>query len=180
MKQDLSKPFAMLTAILLMGTLSHAQRIAPQSINTGGAKMSKKTGSLSFTVGELIVSNQTDNQGNTLSGGFIASATISTIHVEETDSQKIDIREPNAHDLDVKVYPNPTFELIYIQINHITIDQLLVSITDLQGKEVYYGKYAGISNIIGINTAAYAPGNYVLTLKDTNNQLLGRYKIIKH
>jgi len=70
--------------------------------------------------------------------------------------------------------------LVNIQINHSTLDQVVVTITDLQGKEVYIGKYAGISNVIGINTALYATGTYVLSLKNLTNQVLGTYKIIKH
>jgi hypothetical protein len=56
----------------------------------------------------------------------------------------------------------------------------VVTITDLQSKEAYNGKYAGISNVIGINTASFASGTYVLSLKNLNNQVLGTYKIIKH
>jgi hypothetical protein len=170
MLKNKSLPKVVLGAALLMGTMSYAQSIAPQSVNSGGTKMTQANGSLSFTVGELVVLSQTDSDGNTLGGGFTAGATLTTASIQETD----------AAILDVKVYPNPTSELINIQINHSTIDQVVVSITDLQGKEVYNGKYAGISNIIGINTASYATGTYVLSLKNLNNQVLGTYKIIKH
>ena len=170
MTKNKSKPIALLGAAMLMGTMSYAQRIAPQSVNSGGAKMTQANGSLSFTVGELVVLSQTDSQGNTLGGGFTAGATLTTVSIQET----------NAAVLDVKVYPNPTSDLLNIQINHSTIDQVLVTIIDLQGKEVYNGKYAAISNVIGINTAAYATGTYMLTLKNLNNKVLGTYKIIKH
>ena len=50
----------------------------------------------------------------------------------------------------------------------------------MQGKEVYSGKYSGISNLIGINTASYDKANYILSIKTLNNQLLATYKIIKH
>ena len=170
MTKNKSKPIALLGAAMLMGTISFAQSIAPQSVNSGGTKMSQANGSLSFTVGELVVLSQTDSQGNTLGGGFTAGATSTTVSIQETD----------ASILDVKVYPNPTSELVNIQINHSTLDQVVVIITDLQGKEVYSGKYAGISNVIGINTASYATGTYVLSLKNLNNQVLGTYKIIKH
>lgn len=170
MTKNKSKPIALLGAAMLMGTMSYAQSIAPQSVNSGGAKMTQTNGSLSFTVGELVVLSQTDSDGNTLGGGFTAGATLTTVSIQETD----------AAVLDVKVYPNPTTELVNIQINHSTIDQVVVTITDLQGKEVYSGKYAGISNVIGINTASYATGTYVLSLKNLNNQVLGTYKIIKH
>jgi hypothetical protein len=116
------------------------------------------------------VLSQTDSQGNTLGGGFTAGATLTTVSIQETD----------AAVLDVKVYPNPTTELINIQIKHSTLDQVVVTITDLQGKEVYNGKYVGISNVIGINTASYATGTYMLSLKNLNNQVLGTYKIIKN
>lgn len=164
------KPIALLGASMLMVTMSYAQSIAPQSVNSGGAEMTQANGSVSFTVGELVVLSQTDSNGNTLSGGFTAGATLTTLSIQETDVAV----------LDVKVYPNPTTELVNIQINHSTIDHVVVTITDLQGKEVYSGKYAGISNVIGINTASYATGTYVLSLKNLKKQVLGTYKIIKH
>jgi hypothetical protein len=170
MTKNKSKPIALLGAALLTGTISFAQSIALQSVNSGGTKMTQANGSLSFTVGELVVLSQTDSDGNTLGGGFTAGATLTTVSIKETDLAV----------LDVKVYPNPTAELVNIQINHSTIDQVVVTITDLQGKEVYSGKYAGISNVIGINTASYATGTYILSLKNLNNQVLGTYKIIKH
>ncbi|MEY3501674.1 MAG: Secretion system C-terminal sorting domain, partial [Bacteroidota bacterium] len=105
-----------------------------------------------------------------LGGGFTAGATLSTLSIQETDTTV----------LNVNVFPNPTTELINIQINYSSIAQVLVSITDLHGKEVYKGKYAGITNVIGINTAAYTTGTYMLFLKNLNNQVLGTYKIIKH
>jgi hypothetical protein len=170
MKITKSKPLALLGAAMIMGTISYAQSIAPQSVNSSGTKMTQSNGSLSFTVGELVVLSQTDVEGNTLGGGFTVGATLTTVIIQETD----------AASMDVNVYPNPTTELINIQINHSTIDQIVISITDLQGKEVYSGKYAGISNVIGINTASYATGTYMLTLKNLNNLVLGAYKIIKH
>ncbi len=170
MTKNKSKHWALLGAAMLFGTLSYAQSIAPQSVNSCGTKMTQANGSLSFTVGELVVLSQTDSQGNTLGGGFTAGATLATVSIHEAD----------AAVLDVKVFPNPTTELVNIQINYSSIDQVVVAITDLQGKEVYSGKYAGLSNVIGINTASYATGMYVLTLAKTNNQVLGTYKIIKH
>lgn len=170
MTKNKSKPIALLGAALLMGTMSYAQSIAPQSVNSGGTKMTQANGSLNFTVGELVVLNLTDSDGNTLGGGFTAGATLTTASIQETD----------ATVLDVNVFPNPTSELVNIRINHSSMDQVIVTITDLQGKEVYNGLYAGISNIIGINTATYAPGTYLLSLKNNNNQVLGTYKIIKN
>jgi len=162
------KTVAIFVVTLLLGTMGYAQRIAPQSVNSGGTKMNQVICSLSFTLGELVVQSQTDSDGNTLDGGFTAGATVTTASIQGTD----------VNLLDVKVFPNPTTELVNIRINHSTLEQVIVSITDIQGEEVYYGKYAGISNTIGINTATYAPGTYMLFLKNKNNLVLGTYKII--
>ena len=170
MGKSILKPLSILGLALFFGNSSYTQSIAPQSVNSGGTKMTQANGSLSFTVGELVVLSQTDSDGNTLGGGFTAGATLTTVSIQETD----------AAVLDVSVFPNPTSDLVNIRINHSSIEQVVVSITDLQGKEVYNGKYAGISNVIGINTASYATGTYVLSLKNLNNQVLGTYKIIKH
>jgi hypothetical protein len=164
-----SLPILVLGASMLLSSISYAQSIAPQSVNSGGTKMTQANSSLSFTVGELVVLSQTDSDGNTIGGGFTAGATLTTMSIKETD----------AAVLDVSVFPNPTSDLVNIRINHSSIEQVVVSITDLQGKEVYNGLYAGISNVIGINTASYATGTYVLSLKNLNNQVLGTYKIIK-
>jgi len=164
------KSILLLGMAMILGTVSFAQSIAPFSVNCSGTKMTQANGSLSFTVGELVVLTQIDSLGNTLGGGFTAGATLTTVSIKETD----------ASILDVKVYPNPSTELVNIQINYSAIDQVRVTITDLQGKEVYNGKYAGVSNLIGINTASFPTGAYMLTLQNLNNQVLGTYKIIKH
>jgi uncharacterized membrane protein YkgB len=75
-------------------------------MNSGGSKMIQANGSLSFTVGELVVLTQTDNQGNTIGSGFTAGATLSTISIQE----------PDANVLNVKVFPNPSADLVNIQI----------------------------------------------------------------
>ena len=75
MTKNKSMPLALLIAAILVGTLSYAQSIPLQSVNSGGTKMSQVNGSLSFTIGELVVLKHTESQGNTLGGGFTAGAT---------------------------------------------------------------------------------------------------------
>ena len=52
--------------LLFSSSFGYAQSISPQSINSSGTSMSQSNGSLSFTVGELVVLSQTDSDGNTL------------------------------------------------------------------------------------------------------------------
>jgi hypothetical protein len=154
-----------------ISSISFAQDIVPESVNAAGAKMIQSNGSLSFTVGELLVLQQYDANGNSLGGGFTNAATVSTTILA--------IEEPNAEILKVDIFPNPTTDLVQIRIKESRIEDLKISLTDINGKEIYQGKYKLMQQIIGINTATYPSGSYFLTLKDLHGNILGTYKIVR-
>jgi hypothetical protein len=156
---------------LLISSISYAQSIIPESVNSAGAKMTQSNGSLSFTVGELVVLQQYDANGNSLGGGFTNAATVSTTVLA--------IEEPNAAILQVDVFPNPTTDLVQIRIKESKLEDLKISLTDISGKEIFQGQYRLMQQIIGINTATYPSGTYFLILKDLKDNILGTYKIVK-
>lgn len=169
MKNNKYIGLAIFTLFTLNKTYCYSQGLTPNSINSAGIKMTQSNCSLSFTVGELVVLNQVDVLGNSIGNGFTSGAIISTTTISET-AKNI---------LDLKIYPNPSTDLVNIQIIQSNLKQLMISITDENGKEVYFGKYSGISNTIGINTSTYQSGIYVLKIMDLENQILGIYKINK-
>jgi hypothetical protein len=156
---------------LFLTTVLSAQSIAPQSVNAAGTKMTQSNGSLSFTVGELVVLQQVDANGNSLGSGFTNSSTISTTILA--------VEEPNAEILQVDVFPNPTSDLVQVRIKESKLEEMQLSVTDLTGRELFQGRYRVLQQSIGINTAAYPAGTYLLSLKDTNGKILGTYKIVK-
>ena len=156
---------------LLISFISFAQSIVPESVNSAGAKMTQSNGSLSFTVGELVVLQQYDANGNSLGNGFTNAATVSTTVLA--------IEEPNAAILQVDVFPNPTTDLVQIRIKESKLENLKISLTDISGKEIFQGQYRLMQQIIGINTATYPSGTYFLTLKDFQGNVLGTYKVVK-
>jgi hypothetical protein len=168
MIKNIYKPLVLL-CMLLLTTISQAQSITSQSVNSGGTKMSQSNGSLSFTISELVVLSQKDSQGNTLGNGFSAGATISTAS----------ILEPDMEVLNVKVYPNPTTDLVTVNIQDTKLSEVILEIKDFNGKVISTEKYAGMNNNIGINTASWTIGIYFLHLKNNENQIVGTYKIIK-
>tara|TARA_B100001059_G_C17764409_1_gene544742 strand:+ start:150 stop:647 length:498 start_codon:yes stop_codon:yes gene_type:complete len=163
------KYFALLVTLFTILNLTRAQSIAPQSINPSGKSMSQANGSISFTVGDLVILSESDGEGNSLGNAFSAGASVSTVNVQQPDTDL----------LNVKVYPNPTAAFVHIDIKDASIDKLLISLTDKKGSELYTGTYACISNSIGINTEAYPTGTYFLTLRNAQYDVLGVYKVIK-
>jgi len=90
----------------------------------------------------------------------------------------LSVAEPDKQLLDVTVYPNPTSELVNVQIDNVRLDWLRIEIADLQGKQLFNARYSGISNKIGINVKHYPSGTYLLSMKGSDNHILGTYKII--
>ncbi len=164
-------PLLLIVTMLLVGKTSFAQSIAPQSVNSAGVKMTQSNGSLSFTVGELVILQQIDANGNSLGGGFTNSSTISTT--------VLSVQEPDANILQVSIFPNPTTDLVQIQIKEARIQEMDLELTDLSGKTIYTGHYRLMNQNIGINTANYPAGVYLLTLKKSDGQILATYKIVK-
>jgi hypothetical protein len=163
--------YFILGLLLLIGVGVYAQQLAPQSINSAGAKLSSGSGSLSFTVGELNVLKASGSNGNSLGGGFTNGAVSST--------SVVTMLQPNKQLLELTVFPNPATDLLQIQIGHTTLPRMQLLIQDMQGREVYSGNYAALSGTIGINTAGYAKGTYILSVRDEQETLLGTYKVLK-
>lgn len=170
MNRKMNRKTVLKTMILVFSSgFGYAQSISPQSINSSGTSMAQSNGSLSFTVGELVVLSQTDSDGNTLGGGFTSGATISTASIQE----------PNEALLQVKIFPNPTTDLITVAIQETKLPSVEIEITDINGKVIFKETYAGISNNIGLNTASWNMGTYFLTLIGNKAEVLGIYKIVK-
>lgn len=169
MKMNKKKLLKTMMILFFSSSFSYAQSISPQSINSSGTSMAQSNGSLSFTVGELVVLSQTDSDGNTLGGGFTSGATISTASIQE----------PNVAVLNVRVFPNPTTDLLTVAIQETKLSYFEIEITDMSSKVISKDKYAGISNNIGINSSSWNTGTYFLKLIGENAEVLGIYKIVK-
>jgi hypothetical protein len=169
MKRRLLISFLLVKMIFLLDQMLYAQSIMPQSLNSAGASMSQSNGSISFTLGEVLILTQRDSLGNTLSSGFSSDGILTTSIVKDTD---INI-------LNVKVFPNPTSDIVNVEIIYSSIDKLIIEITDIKGRNIYIDNCVTTEKAIRVNTFNYPPGTYIMLLKDINNNVLGSYTIIK-
>ena len=148
----------------------NAQSVTPSAVTSSGGKLTQSNGSLSFTVGELVVETQTDGNGNALGGGFTNGSTSSTTITA--------IKQPNPSLLSMDIYPNPTSDMLTLDIKHVAEDAYTINIIDINGKQVYDARHAGLSGIININVAPLARGTYLLKMMSNKNELLGSYQIV--
>ena len=152
-------------AFLLLGFSSYAQpTISKQVIGPGGQTFENGNYKLSYSVGEVAVGAMTDEDGTyQLGNGYYPSLNLSTLNTESPELQ-----------LQVKVFPNPTKEVIYI--THPTEQLFEVRITDVSGKQILQTAHQKQQPL---NVQSLTSGVYLLTITTKDSKQTNTFKIIK-
>ena len=140
-----------------------AQSISKQVIAPAGSTISNGNNQLSYTAGEVVIGAMTDEDGSfQLGNGYYPSLDLSVLSIESPTTNLL-----------VKVYPNPTKEVIFI--THPSSNSFKVFISDLTGK-VLLQKEVGKQE--PINIERYPSGTYLINVT-TEDKKTNSYKIIK-
>ena len=79
-------------------------------------------------------------------------------------------------DTKIRVYPNPTFDILNIQSDHVEINGLY-SITTLNGHQVLEGAIK--DGTTSVDISRYLSGAYILTIRSQDHHIMYCTKIIK-
>lgn len=148
--------------ILLVSTMGYSQTISKQVIGTTGNTLTNSNLKVSFTVGEPVVGLMTAG-GNQLGNGYYPALDLQALSVED-----------NTMDVELKVYPNPTSQSLYVL--HPDISSFGISIVDLNGKQLYVGT---INKDEPLDVSNYTQGMYLVTIENKETNKKNTYKIIK-
>ena len=150
---------------LLLGFSSYAQpTISKQVIGPAGATFENGNNKLSYTAGEVVVGAMTDEDGTyQLGNGYYPSLNLSTLNTETLELQ-----------LQVKVFPNPAKEVIYI--THPTEQFFEVRISDVSGKQILQ---TGHQKEQPLSVQTLTTGTYFITVTTKDSKQTNTYKIIK-
>ena len=150
--------------LLTNGILAFSQTISKQVIGPGGQTFENGNNNLSYSVGEVAVGAMTSEDGTIqLGNGYYPSLDLSTLHTETPELQ-----------LQVRVFPNPTKEVIYI--THPTESFFEVRITDVSGKQILKTAHQK-EQPLSIQTLT--TGAYFITVSTKDSKQTNTYKIIK-
>lgn len=130
-------------------------------ISTQGDHFSNSTGSVSYTIGEVIT-NTVSNGTNDITQGFHQS------------KWKLTGILDFASDIEVLVYPNPMEQVLNIKT--LTFDGIHFELYDAQGKLIKQDHL--IAEQTSINVEQLAPGSYSLNLLSESNPIKV-FKLIK-
>ena len=152
-------------AFLLLGFSSYSQpSISKQVIGPSGATFENGNNKLSYTAGEVVVGAMTDEDGSyQLGNGYYPSLDLSTLNTESPELQ-----------LQVKVFPNPVAEAIFI--THPTEQFFEVRITDVSGKQILQTAHQKQQPL---SVQTLTKGTYFITVTTKDSKQTNTYKIIK-
>ena len=154
----------LILAIFLVSFSGHSQTISKQVIGPGGQTFENGNNKLSYTVGEVAVGAMTDEDGTyQLGNGYYPSLNLSTLNTETPELQ-----------LQVKVFPNPTKEVIYI--THPTEQFFDVRITDISGRQILQTAHQKEQPL---SVQTLTSGTYIITVTTKDSKQTNTYKIIK-
>lgn len=149
--------------IVLVSQLTIGQSISKQVIGTAGKTQVNSNLKVSWTAGEPVVGLMTAG-GNQLGNGYYPAMDLQVLQIED-----------NFLDVKIKVYPNPTSEMLYV--SHPNLNSFSVQITDLNGKQVFSGSF---EKEIPLDISTYTNGVYIIAIENTETRKINTYKIIKN
>lgn len=135
---------------------------AQEVVSTQGDSYSNATGSLDFTIGEVVINTGTDGT-NDITQGF-----------HQTNWNFVGL-EDFALDYEATIFPNPTEDVLNIRTS--TFENVTFTLYDAQGKLVIQDVLSAEQTPIQVSQLA--PGSYSLTLNN-QTQNLKTFKLIKH
>lgn len=145
--------------LVLLGltvTKLSAQILSPEIITCNGDQFSTDDIIIDWTVGESICETEKTSD-NIITQGFQQNSNILKV-VNDTNSK-----------CSIIAYPNPTSDIVFIKINGMT--NIIVEVTDIQGKSLSNYKITDMSNI-QIDFAGFEEGQYYIKIYDVNNAYL--------
>ncbi|HPL94660.1 MAG TPA: T9SS type A sorting domain-containing protein [Paludibacteraceae bacterium] len=153
-----------LSAVLLLG-LGLTGLQAQTSVNATGSNASGSGGSVSYSVGQVVYTNNTGTNGS-VAQGVQQAYEIFTVGIKETELN-----------IFLTVFPNPTTDYLTLSIGEFDMSNLSYQLYDMNGKLLQNEKITG--NQTSIVMSNLFPANYFLRVIHGNKEVK-TFKIIKN
>lgn len=166
----------LLTAFIALpiGFSAYAQSMSPAILNAGGGSATLNGNTFEWSIGEMVLVN-TAHAGNLI----VTQGLLQPLKTNGSTGLEVD-QFVMDH---VKVYPNPTENIFYIETDFHAVGELYCVLYDMSGKIVENKKLAINNQSVKVpfNISALAGGLYSLTIAFTGegNTSKAVYKIEK-
>jgi hypothetical protein len=135
MTKNKSRPILLLAAGLLWAGLAQAQ----ESVNASGGDATGSSGTVAYSVGQVVYTTNTGRNG-TVAQGVQHAYEIFTVGIKETELS-----------ISLTAFPNPTMDNLTLQINDYNNEKLSYQLFDMQGKQLSSGQVIAEQTQIKMN-----------------------------
>lgn len=149
--------------LLFSSVISNAQT----TLNSSGGNDSSLNGSVSYSIGQLVYNSSGNLNGSVLNGPQIAYEIIILLELQEFKEDKIVL----------KTYPNPTSDILILEIDNLKKNKLDFKLFDTNGKLKHENKIN--SNLTTINMETYQNACYILNVF-SGSSVVKSFKILKN
>lgn len=146
--------------LVLFPNFSYAQLV----LSSSGETMQNSSGTISYTLGELVIATQT-NGTSTITQGFHQTQLVVTAISELSDPG-----------FSIVVYPNPTHDFVTLKIEKGESRNVECVLYDALGKALLKAKFTGTEQKVSFEQLN--PGNYLIKLWK-NGLEFRTFKIVK-
>lgn len=155
-------------AILILWSVGiSAQKVYPQILSSAGNSNQTNTMTIEWTLGELSI---TTISGPTtmITQGFHQPRYVITAldEILETLGK-------------INVYPNPTTDIVYMEMAFDKVRSVQVGLTDLSGKLLFKKKYVGQNMHESVSFGNLPNGSYIMNFILDDNNSKQTFKILK-
>ena len=157
--------FLTILSLAVLPYLGMAQSIEPQVIASAGEHFDNGTTQLSWTLGEVVIDTY-DNGTNILTQGFHQTE-LTVTSVEET-----------LANIQLNMYPNPTSELLNIELGNNESD-INLQLFDMSGKLVHQAKIEAYQTKFVLPMNEVATGNYLVQMQSVDGKMNTTHKVMK-
>lgn len=156
-----------LSAIILLGLIQTLGMQAQETIPATGGNASGSGGSVSYTMGQVLY---TTNTGTTVS---VAEGVQQPYEI----SVVVGIEQAKDIHLICTAYPNPTSDMLTLEVDLADNEHLFFQLYDIMGKLLISQKIIDIKTTLSM--ANLAPATYFLKVTD-HHKVFKTFKIIKN
>jgi len=160
------KKLITLFVLISLFTVCKSQTISSFVIGSAGEEYDVNGTKMSFTVGEIMIESYTN--GTKINQGFQSTVPIKIVDVVN-----------EVENYQIKMYPNPSLEVVNIQILNSSKNSknLSFKMYDINGKLMFSNKLT--SDNYELNISSLAAGTYMLNIYDKKMKLVKSNQIIK-
>jgi hypothetical protein len=160
------KQFLICTHLIMLCLYLHGQAPPLQLVSASGNSIRTATHQIDWSVGELQVATYIAPNGSSIAQGFHQGNITITALKNLTELP-----------FNIVVSPNPTMDFINVALETPTVDGIICTLTDAQGKILLTEKW--LTPTQSINCTGFVSGVYFLTIEQKNKGLKS-FKIIKN